>query len=51
MGCVHAYKMLDRAEELTCDKCLAKKIKLAKLEAIKEMIALLKVKRSLMERK
>ena len=49
MGCVHAYTMLDRAEELTCDKCLAKKIKWAKIEAIKEMIALLKTKKSLIE--
>lgn len=49
MACIHAHKMLHRAEDLTCEKCLNKKIKLAKLEAIKEMIDLLKVKKNLME--
>lgn len=24
MGCVHAYTMLDKAEDLTCDKCVNK---------------------------
>ena len=51
MGCVHAYTMLDRAEDLTCDKCLAKKIKWAKLEAMKEIIAFLRVKKNLLEKK
>ena len=51
MACVHAYTMLDRAEDLTCEKCLNKRIKEAKIEAIKEAITLLKVKKSLMEGK
>ena len=53
MGCVHAYEILKRkeAKRFTCDKCLAKKIIFAKLEAIKDAMKILKEKKDSMGRK
>jgi hypothetical protein len=36
--CTHAYKMLNRAENLSCEECLNKLLELAKQQGKQEMI-------------